>query len=666
MILAKKNGTQKQPGRGFVARLGSWIAAAIMIFAVLWVGLFFWFVPSLPNTNELWTARPSPGVTYLSVRGDVIAQRGAFRGAMVPLADMPPHMTQAVIATEDRRFYSHFGMDVIGFARALYNNIRAGRVVQGGSTLTQQLAKNLYLTPQRTLKRKIQELMLAIWLEARLSKNEILTLYLNKVYLGAGTYGVEAASQRYFGKSVRQVTLPEAALLAGLLKAPTRYAPTNDLKLSRARAAQVLANMVDAEYLTSAQAKTAQNRPARLAHNKNTRNSQYFLDWIEEHLSEMLGPTGEDIVVVTTLDLHTQRAAERAVESVLLRDGKERAVGQAALVAVNMNGGVRAMVGGRNYNASQFNRSTQAQRQPASAFKPFVYLTGLEAGLSPDDKWRDAAVTVEKWQPRNYTGTYLGDITLETALARSINTVAVKVSEHVGRDNVVETAQRLGIRSTIASHPSLALGTSEVNLLELSGAYVPFANGGFGVAPYGIIEVRTRSGNLLYRNEGRPKGRVIDARQVAQMNRMLKASVQSGAGRAARLNGRQAAGKTGTSQNFRDGWFVGYTADFVAGVWVGNDDNTPMRRVSGGQLPAAIWRQFMTDATKDLPARPIADQIAGTGYDDVRRAVNKGTGVLQNLVDGIAGLFSTSSGNSKGSPPSKPYEIKEDELESYD
>jgi len=642
--------------RSFGRRLWSLFTTLIFTFGVLWAAAFLILAPEMPDTASLWQVKKSPGVTVLADDGSVVAQRGAFNSTIVGIAEMPPHLPRAIIATEDRRFYGHFGMDVVGFLRAMVANVRAGGVVQGGSTITQQLAKNLFLTPERTVLRKARELMLALWLEARLSKDDILTLYMNRVYLGAGAYGVEAASQRYFGKSARRVNLQEAALLAGLLKAPSRYAPTNNIKRSRDRAAQVLANMVAAGYLTDAQAVAAKKRPARLARHSRTKGVRYFADWVQERLPALIGNRDDDLIVLTTLSPKTQKTAESALAATLKRYGKSRKVAQGALVAVAPDGAVRAMVGGRSYAQSQFNRAVQALRQPGSAFKPFVYLAALEAGLDPDDKVKDSPVSVEGWKPRNFKNKYAGNVTLTRALAQSINTVAVKVSERVGRDRVIATAQRLGITSPIASHPALALGTSEVTLLELTAAYAPFANGGYAVVPHGILEIRTRAGRVLYRRGGSSLGRVIESRNLRYMNAMLSEALVSGTGRAARLGDRAAAGKTGTSQKYRDGWFVGYTADLVTGVWLGNDDDTPTKRVTGGQLPASLWKSFMRTASTERPPRdlPAGGAVASVTPDsretpgqddgaDFKRFIDGLAGILSEISKGIAGPAGTPS-----------------------
>ena len=670
--------TAKPRGASWLSRIGRFLVLGTMTGAVLWCVLFFLFAPPLPDTTSLWKARQSPGATFYGVDGVVISQRGAFNGALIPVAELPKYLSQAVIATEDRRFYNHFGMDVIGFARAIVSNVAAGRIVQGGSTLTQQLAKNLFLTPTRTITRKIQELMLAIWLEARLSKDEIITLYLNRVYLGAGAYGVEAAAQKYFGKSARRVNLSEAAMLAGLLKAPSRYAPTNNLKRSRSRAKQVLKNMVAAGYLSDAELARAVRAPATLTRSVASSDSRYFIDWVQERLPSLVGHPDTDLIVRTTLDTRMQRTAARAVAAHLKRDGAKRKIGQAALIAFHPSGAIRAMIGGRSYAKSQFNRATQARRQPGSAFKPFVFLTALEGGMRPRDKVRDAAVKVGDWRPRNFSKKYLGDVTLETALAKSLNAPAVRLSERFGRGNVAKTARRLGVLSKLTKHPSLALGVSEVSLMELTGAYAPLANGGRAVFTHGILEVRTRAGRLLYRRKGSSGRRVIAARHVAQMNQMLSTVIKTGTGRAARPGARPAAGKTGTSQNFRDGWFIGYTADLVAGVWVGNDNNAPMRKVTGGQTPARIWRQFIEGASAKMSSRPLTQgaQVARgeevtpfprAGGDDTSAAASDVVGQITSI---ISRLFSGSGDNQgagnprtgdRGSP--REYQISPEELE---
>jgi penicillin-binding protein 1A len=598
------------PRRGGRRRLGwilfRWAMVAAIWGAVVLAGIFAYFSLTLPDTRDLMTATRKPSVTLLAADGSLIATFGDLFGEPLKLREMSPWVPQAVLATEDRRFYSHFGVDVVGLTRAAVVNFRAGRVVQGGSTLTQQLAKNLFLTPERTTTRKIQEALLALWLERKFTKDQILEIYLNRVYFGSGAYGVDAAARRYFGKSGRELNVYEAAVIAGLLKAPSRFSPARDRDRAAQRAEQVLANMVDAGYLTAAQAATAQRQSTRLAAVAGTRpGTRYFADYLIEFIGDFGGAAKiSDLLVRTTLDPRLQAAAEAAVAEMLQRDGPKAGVGQAALVAMSPDGAIRAMVGGRDYGESQFNRATQALRQPGSSFKPFVYLAALENGYAPNTRWSDAPVRIGNWQPHNYTRTYLGEVTMAEALAQSLNTVTVQVSERVGRSRVAATARRLGISSDLTPDASIALGTSEATLVEMTGAYAAFASGGLGAWPYGVVEIKDNRGNVLFRRSGAGPGRVISEQVAGQMNEMLSGVIGRGTGRSAALD-RPAAGKTGTTQDYRDAWFIGYTADLVAGVWLGNDDNTPMKRVTGGTLPAKTWRSFMLAATGGHPVRPL-------------------------------------------------------------
>jgi penicillin-binding protein 1A len=572
------------------------------------VGLAY-FALTLPDTKQLTVAERRPSVTILAADGSAIASLGDLFGQPMTLKEMSPYLPQAVVATEDRRFYGHFGIDPIGLVRAGITDLRAGHVVQGGSTITQQLAKNLFLTPERSLTRKIRETLLAVWLERKFTKDQILEIYLNRVYLGAGTYGVDAAAHRYFNKSAAKLDLYESAVIAGLLKAPTRFNPANDRDKAAARAAQVLANMVEAGYISGTDALAAAKRSTVLAAASNIRpGMRYFADWIADQVRDFAGTADRDLTVRTTLDSRMQIAAETAVAETLARHGQKMAVGQGALVAMAPDGAVRAMVGGRDYTQSQFNRATQAQRQPGSSFKPFVYLAGLEAGLRPDDHFVDAPIRIGNWQPHNYLDRYQGDMTLAEALAQSVNTVAVQVAQRAGVPNVVAVANRLGITSGLAADASIALGSNEVNLLELVSAYAPFANGGSGVLAYGITEIRDNSGKVVYRRSGSGTGEVVAPDLVAMMNQMLAGVIARGTGKAAALP-RPVAGKTGTTQDYRDAWFIGYTADLVAGVWFGNDDNSPMNKVTGGSLPASTWHAFMLTATKAVPARPLPREL---------------------------------------------------------
>ena len=618
-------------------RLLRWGLLAALWGVIVSAGVLAYFALTLPHIGDLTVAERRPSVTLLGADGGLIATFGDLFGEPLRLKDLPPYLPEAVIATEDRRFYHHFGIDPIGLARALYVNFRAGHVVQGGSTITQQLAKNLFLEPDRTLARKIQEAMLAIWLERQFSKDQLLEIYLNRVYLGAGTYGIDAAAHRYFDKSARHLTLYEAAAIAGLLKAPTRFSPARDRERAAQRTAQVLANMVDAGYLTEAQATAATRQEAQLAVAGRTRpGSRYFADWIYEQISGFAGTKGRDVVVVTTLDSKLQAAAEAAVTETLNHDGEKSNIEQAALVAMSPDGAIRAMVGGRDYGESQFNRATQALRQPGSAFKPFVYLAAIEHGLSPNDRFIDQPIRIGDWQPHNYEGTYRGSITAAEALAQSVNTVAAQVLERAGIDNVIATAHRLGITSDLGRDASLALGTSEVSLVELTTAYAAFASGGIGAWPYGIREIRSNDGEVIYKRGGDGAGRVISAEDAGLMNEMLAGVIGHGTGRSAAL-GRPAAGKTGTTQDFHDAWFIGYTADLVAGVWLGNDDNSPMKHVTGGTLPARTWRAFMLAATEGMPIRPLPSAPLPPPSPQIASAKSSSTSWLGNLIRGIFG-----------------------------
>jgi len=591
-------------------RLGYWAAVSC-----LWLGLgvfllaFSWAM-ELPETRDLAVPSRAPTVTILASDGSVLARRGSGFAGAVSIDDLPPHVAHAFIAIEDRRFYDHAGIDPVGIARAMVANIKAMDVVQGGSTITQQLAKNLFLKPERTLKRKVQETMLAMWLESEYSKDELLTLYLNRVYFGAGAYGLEAASQRFFDKPATALTVPEAAMLAGLVKAPSRLAPTNNPDGAQARANVVIGAMRRYGYLADPDADTASAFPAELAQRAST-EAGYAVDWIEEQLADVVSRMDRDITIQTTIDPALQVAAVGAIKSGLALVGEAANVSQGALVAMSPDGAVRAMVGGRDYQKSQFNRATTARRQPGSAFKTFVYLTAMERGLTPMTIRRDAPVRVANYTPSNFSERYEGDVTLMHALSKSINTVAVRLTHEAGPGTVARTARRMGIVSDLRADLSLALGSSEVTLTELTGAYAPLANGGNGVFAHIITRVTMApedagSGEpeVLFERAGGGPGRVVARANVARMNAMLAQTVAEGTGRRARIN-RPAAGKTGTSQDNRDAWFIGYTADLVAGVWVGNDDGASMVEVTGGRLPAEIWRNFMTAAHTGLPARSL-------------------------------------------------------------
>ena len=604
---ARKAGGEATPAarrsgrRGWVARLARWTLVAGIWVGVAVAGAVAWYAWDLPDLSRLETPTRRPAALLRTADGAALARYGQLYGGAVRFDELPGYFVQAVSAIEDRRFFEHPGIDVWGILRAAVANIRAGKVRQGGSTLTQQLAKNLFLSPERTVRRKIQEAIAALWLEARFSKRQIFEIYINRVYFGSGAYGVAAAARRYFGGTARDLSLFEAAILAGLLKAPSRYSPVRDADAAKARGLRVLRAMVDTGDLTEAEARAAQRTPLRLREETGP-GARYFADWAVERALGHVGRGPQDIDIRTTLDTGLQRIAERHARALLASEGKAGRVSQVAVVAMSTEGAIRAMVGGLVYSASQFNRATQAWRQPGSAFKLFVYLAGLEAGLTPDDVFVDKPVNVAGWRPRNYDGRYHGAMPLARAFARSINSVAVQVSERVGRRRVIDAARRLGITTPIAPHPSLALGTSEVTLIELTAAYAAVANGGIAVWPYGVTAVDAVGGDRLYRRTGAPASRVIAGTRARALRRMLREAVRSGTGRAARLGGSE-GGKTGTSQSFRDAWFVGYAGDLVAGVWVGNDDERPMAKVTGGALPARIWRALMRDAEAARAAR---------------------------------------------------------------
>ncbi|MFP3942269.1 MAG: transglycosylase domain-containing protein [Alphaproteobacteria bacterium] len=589
---------KRMPGLGRWARRGLFavVILALVAFAGL-AGLVGYTVTQLPRYDAMMKQATETRVTLNDVKGRLIAVHGLTHGDAVTLAELPAHVPEALIAAEDRRFYWHFGVDPVALVRAARSNIEAGRVVAGGSTLTQQLAKNLFLTPGRTLKRKAHELVLALALEVKFTKDEILTLYLNRVYFGAGTYGIDAAARRYFGKSARKLALGEAAMLAGLLQAPSRLAPTANYEGAQEQAKRVLEAMMREGYISGARREGAGTAALSRTAKSATPTSGYFADWVLDEVFEKAGRAHRELVVRTSLDLDLQRAAEAALKSTLEK-GKETNAGEGALVALDPAGAVRVMVGGASHAQSQFNRATGARRQPGSAFKPFVYLTAVEMGYGRESLWWDEPVRIGDWGPRNFSGRYAGPVSLETAFARSINTVAVQVSEDVGRRNVIKTARRLGISSPMRPDPSVALGAFEVTPLELAAAFAPFANGGKKVHPHGIVSISTGEGDVLYERSHPNPEQVIRARDLLEMNRMMRRNIETGTGRGASL-GRPAGGKTGTSTEFRDAWFAGYTADLVAVMWLGNDDNSPMKKVTGGSLPAQAWRSFMKAAHKD-------------------------------------------------------------------
>jgi penicillin-binding protein 1A len=592
----------------------------VLVMLLVWGGIFgaifvSHFVSSLPDVRNLLATGPSQDITILDDQGRLIARRGLTQGRMVAVGDLPDFVPNAFIAIEDRRFRSHFGVDPIGMGRAFVQNMMKGHVVQGGSTLTQQLAKNLFLSPSRTFDRKVQEAMLALYLESRYSKDQILALYLNRVYFGAGVYGIEAASEKFFGKHASELGLTEAAMLAGSVKAPARYNPLADADASFDRARVVLRAMNDAGFIDEqSRAMAAASRP-RIQRATGTPGAGWFADWVIAHLNAYVGTSDEPMIVETSFDLTTQTLAERAVNAGLAADGAKINASQAALVAMTPDGAVRAMVGGRDYDRSSFNRAADALRQPGSAFKPFVYLTAFEHGRAPDDVMTDGPVDIHGWKPQDFEGEFEGDMTLVKAFAVSSNSIAAQLTAEVGPHEVARTAKRLGIASPLEAVSSLALGTSVVTPLELTGAYAAFANGGMAVRPFAILKVRTRSGKILYAHKPPEGGAVMSQADNAAMTRLMQETVLSGTGKAARLDERPSAGKTGTTQDFRDAWFVGFTADLVCGVWMGNDNSQAMKKATGGGVPARIFHSFMESAEQGLPVRPLAGTLVADAGD---------------------------------------------------
>jgi penicillin-binding protein 1A len=604
-------------------------------------------VPAFRDTSDDdWLKKSELAVTFLDRYGNEVGSRGIKHNDSVPLEDFPDHLIKAVLATEDRRFYEHYGIDFVGTFRALLTNARAGGVVQGGSTLTQQLAKNLFLNNERTLERKIKEAFLATWLETRLSKNEILKLYLDRAYLGGGAFGVDAAAQYYFGKSVRDVTLPEAAMIAGLFKAPTKFAPHVNLPAARARANVVLDNLVEAGFMTEGQVFGARRHPATPIDRKDENAPNYYLDWAFDEMRKLVDTFPKTLndrffVVRTGLDTNLQRHAETVVENMLRQNGRDYGASQAALVIADTDGAVRAMVGGRDYGTSQFNRAVDALRQPGSSFKPYVYATALANGFKPSSIVVDSPVCIGNWCPHNYAGSFSGAVTLTQAITHSINVIPVKLSialgdgnPKLGRAKIIQTARNMGIWTPLPDTPSLPIGADEVNVLEHAVAYATFPNLGKAVAPHAALEVRTGTGELVWRfdRDGKKPQQVITAQVAMEMVGMMNSVVENGTGKRAQLDGIKVAGKTGTTNGWRDAWFVGYTGNFVGAVWMGNDDYSPTKRMTGGTLPATIWHDVMAYAHQGVELRPLPGLAAPTHAPTIADATLKNSDVPRPVL----------------------------------
>lgn len=616
---SSRGGGRGRSGRGLFGVLGRlvyWCFVLAIWGGIAVAGVVIYYGAKMPAATTWSVPDRAPNIKIVSVDGNLIANRGTSGGEAVSLREMSPYIPKAVVAIEDRRFYSHFGIDPIGLSRAMVTNLLGRHFSQGGSTLTQQLAKNLFLTPDRTLERKVQEVLLALWLEHKHTKDQILEMYLNRVYFGSGAYGVEAASRRYFGKSARDVTLAEAALLAGLLKAPSRLSPARDPKAAEDRSQLVLAAMRDEGMISAKELTTAMSAPATRAPSYWTGSENYVADTVMEELPDLIGDVRSDIVVDTTVDLTLQKLAEKSIRRLIDESGKKLNVTQGALVSIDDSGAVRAMVGGYDYATSQFDRASEARRQPGSAFKPFVYMAALEAGRTPDSVRNDAPIKIGNWTPDNYGGKYYGKVTLATALAKSLNSVAAQLTMEVGPGAVIEAAHRMGIQSDLQTNTAIALGTSEVTPLELTSAYVPFANGGYRPEVHFIRRITTSAGKVLYENNGGSAPRVVKPEVVGMMNAMMTGTVETGTAKKAAFAW-PSAGKTGTSQNSRDAWFVGYTANLTTGVWFGNDDGSPMKKVTGGALPAQAWHEFMVAAHEGVPVRPLPGTWKSTPADTI-------------------------------------------------
>ncbi|QKD04727.1 transglycosylase domain-containing protein [Mesorhizobium loti] len=565
-------------------------------------------IPAFHDTTGDWRAQGDFAVTFLDRYGNEIGQRGIIQRDSVPVDEMPDHVIKAVLATEDRRFFEHYGIDVLGLSRAIFENVRANSVVQGGSSITQQLAKNLFLTNERTFERKIKEAFLSLWLEANLSKKEILQLYLDRAYMGGGTFGIEAAADFYFGKSVKDLNLAEAAMLAGLFKAPTKYAPHINLPAARARANVVLSNLVDSGFMTEGQVLQARLHPADVVDRGEQKSPDYYLDWAFDEVKKIAKPGQHSLVAHTTFDANIQKAAEESVEFHLRQFGKEYNVTEGAVVVIETNGAVRAIVGGRDYGASQFNRATKALRQTGSSFKPYVYATAMEHGFTPNSIISGGPISWGNWSPHNYAGESAGNITLIMAMAKSINTVPVRLAkDHLGIAPIKAMAESFGVESPLEGHKTMVLGTSGMTVMDQATGYSVFAQNGFVGSRHGITQLVTRTGDVVYdwTKDAPPPHRVLSEQALKSMNTMLAAVPVMGTGRRALIPNIVVAGKTGTTQSYRDAWFVGFTGNYTAAVWLGNDDFTPTKNMTGGTLPAMVWQRLMVYAHQNIDLKPI-------------------------------------------------------------
>ncbi len=615
---------------------------AILIFALTFgyikaKSYLFDGLPSLPTKESMWEMNLQPNMTLLDSQGNTIGHRGPYVGRPLKLSEMPDHLPGAFLAIEDERFYDHAGIDRKAILRAFFENTKSGKTVQGGSTLTQQLVKNMLLTPDRNYQRKFQEMWLAYEMEQSLTKPEILELYLNRISLGNRTFGVEAAAQRYFGKSAKEINLSEAAMLAGLPKAPSRYDPTRNYDGAWRRAKLVLQSMNKNNMISITQLSEAENNPPVLAASDQISVDPdmigHFFDYVDERASELVGGKSKDLIVTTTLDPKLQKVGADTLEKILAKNQKNRKVSEGAVVLIdNKSGAIKALIGGRDYKQSKFNRAAQAQRQPGSAFKVFVYAAALEEGFTPGTVRRDQPVTISGWSPENYTKRYRGPMTIREALKHSINTVAAQVGAEIGPSKVASIARRFGIRSQLRAHYSIALGASEVTLVDMTSAYMVLVNGGVRRPSYFITDITNSTGETLYKYNPPAAERVYAQTHADQMVDMMRDAVMTGTARGAQMGKREVAGKTGTSQDHRDAWFIGFSTDYTAGVWMGNDDNSSMYKMTGGLLPADVWRDFMKVVHKGVSYKPLLKIEEGAEGSVKRQRMDFYAGMVQELL----------------------------------
>ncbi|TFF20499.1 PBP1A family penicillin-binding protein [Jiella endophytica] len=650
--------SRKFRARGFNRVLVELACEGLTLGLAGFILLFALAQPAIKMTRHGLPQESDYSVLFLDKHGEEIGRRGILRAAAVPIDEMPDSFIKALLATEDRRFFDHFGIDFLGLVRALTVNAQAGGVVQGGSTLTQQLAKNIFLSNERSLDRKIKEAFLSLWLESHYTKRQILAMYLDRAYMGGGTFGAAAAAEFYFGKNIRDVSLAEAAMLAGLFKAPAKYAPHINLPAARARANEVLTNMVQANFLTEGQVIAARRNPATAIDRSSTPSPDYFLDYAfdeVQRIAEQKGLKQHNFVARTTIDLDLQKLADEAVEYNLRQFGKTYNVGEAAMVVLSSDGSVRAIVGGRDYGVSQFNRATRALRQPGSSFKVYVYATAMQQGMKPTDTIVDSPITIGRWSPQNYGRSFAGRVTLANALARSLNVPAVKLYVKVGFENTVKTAKAMGIESPLRGDKTMALGTSEVTVLDQATAYTVFANGGMNSNRHAIQQLMDADGKIEWdaRRDMPERHRVLSEEATKSMNEMLVGVSEHGTARKAQLSMTRVGGKTGTTQSYRDGWFVGFTGNYVGAVWFGNDSFKPTNRLTGGSLPALTWQRFMEAAHHNIELKPIpyiddpfpasSGKVAAANDDGTRPAApetlnRKTQDVLNDIADRLEAM----------------------------